>query len=67
MTPRDRLNELQRARRARLNRLDYAAVSPEAKSIIDSLREEGSDGAASAILNRIVTEWAELTDFRSND
>ncbi len=33
-------------------------VSPEAKTIIDSQRNRGIDGTASAIINRIVLEWA---------
>ncbi len=56
---RNHLNWLQRKRRAKLTRIDYADVSPEAVQIINSLRNRGIDGTASAILNRIVVEWAE--------
>jgi hypothetical protein len=55
-----RINGLQRIRRSKLNRIDYADVSPEAKQIIDSLRDGGIDGTASAILNRIVVEWEKI-------
>ena len=57
---RDHINRLQRARRASLIRIDYADVSPEAAEIIASLRQKRVGGDHSSILNRIVTEWAEL-------
>ncbi len=56
---RGRINQLQRARRKRFTRIDYIDVSPEAKKVIDSLRSRSVQGTASAILNRIVIEWAE--------
>ncbi len=56
---RNHLNRMQRERRANLIRIDYADVSPEADAVIDSQRNGGIDGTASAILNRIITEWAE--------
>lgn len=56
------LNRLQRERRSKLHRIDYADVSSEAKKIIDFLRNRGMDGTASAILNRIVVEWYEAQE-----
>ncbi len=56
---RPRINQLQRQRRRRFTRIDYIDVSPEARQIIDSLRDNSVSGTVSAILNRIVTEWAE--------
>ena len=52
-----RIAELQRERRKRLRRVDFYA-SPETIAVIDQLRTPRVDGTASAILNRIVTEWA---------
>ena len=52
-------NRLQQIRRSKFTRIDYADVSSEAVQIINSLRDRGIDGTASAILNRIVVEWAE--------
>ena len=56
---RSRINQLQRERRKRFTRIDYIEVSPEAKQVIDSLRTKCVRGTSSAILNRIVVEWAE--------
>jgi hypothetical protein len=56
---RTRINQLQRERRKRFTRIDYIDVSPEASEIIDSLRDRSFKGTVSAILNRIVVEWAE--------
>ena len=58
-TDRTRINALQRERRKRFTRIDYIDVSPEACAIIDSLRDGSVKGTVSAILNRIVVEWAE--------
>ena len=55
---RKNINWLQRKRRSRLIRIDYMDVSPAANQIIDSLRDGSMKGTASAILNRIVVEWA---------
>jgi len=55
---RERILTTQRARRGRLHRIDYANVAPEAAAIIDSLRAPHVGGDVSAILNRIVVEWA---------
>ena len=55
---RDRILTSQRGRRAKLRRIDYADVSPEAAEIIDRLRTRQVGGDASSILNRIVHEWA---------
>ena len=49
---------LQRERRKKTVRIDYANVDPRAKAIIDALRNDSIHGTASAILNRIVLEWA---------
>ena len=57
---RARANETQRERRKRLKRVDFYA-DPETVEIIDSLRSPRVDGTASAILNRIVMEWAEAS------
>jgi hypothetical protein len=48
----------QRKRRAKLRRIDYADVSPQAAAIIDGLRTSGTGGDLSSILNEIVVEWA---------
>ena len=56
---RTRINQLQRERRKRFTRIDYIDVSPEARKVIDSLRDHSIKGTVSAILNRIVVEWAE--------
>jgi hypothetical protein len=56
---RTRINQLQRERRKRFTRIDYIDVSPEASAIINSLRDHSFKGTVSAILNRIVVEWAE--------
>jgi hypothetical protein len=56
---RTRINQLQRERRKRFTRIDYIDVSPEARKVIDSLRDHSTKGTVSAILNRIVVEWAE--------
>jgi hypothetical protein len=56
---RTRINQLQRERRKRFTRIDYIDVSPEAKRVIDSQRNNSIQGTASAILNRIIVEWAE--------
>ena len=55
---RTRINQLQRERRKRFTRIDYIDVSPEARKVIDSLRDRSTEGTVSAILNRIVVEWA---------
>lgn len=52
------LNRLQRVRRSKLIRIDYADVSPEAEAVIASLRYNAVGGDNSSILNRIVIEWA---------
>ena len=52
------LARLQRERRKKTIRIDYANVDPRAKAIIDALRNDSIHGTASAILNRIVLEWA---------
>ena len=57
---RSRINQLQRERRKRFTRIDYIDVSPEASEIIDSLRDHSLKGTVSAILNRIVVEWARV-------
>jgi hypothetical protein len=54
-----RTNQRQRERRKRFTRIDYIDVSPEARKVIDSLRDHSTKGTVSAILNRIVVEWAE--------
>ncbi|MET0015013.1 MAG: hypothetical protein ABW088_15280 [Sedimenticola sp.] len=56
---REYLNRLQRERRSKLIRIDYADVSPEAEAIIASLRYHAVGGDNSSILNRIIVEWAE--------
>lgn len=66
MTDRARINHCQRMRRARLNRIDYADVSIEAMKIIDAQRCNNTSGTASAILNRIVTEWADQMGFKAD-
>lgn len=48
--------ESQRKHRAGKKRLDYYP-SAEARSIIDGLRTPYVSGTASAIINRIITEW----------
>ena len=55
---RERILTAQRARRARLRRIDYAGVAPEAAVIIDRLRSHSVGGDISSILNKIVVEWA---------
>ena len=60
---RHRANLRQCERRAKLARIDYANVSAEANQIIDSQRNGGIDGTASAILNRIVVEWAKSNNI----
>ena len=57
---RARANELQRERRKRFKRLDFYA-STETVAIIDSLRKPRVDGTASAIINRIIGEWADAS------
>ena len=57
---RARANELQRERRKRFKRLDFYA-SAETVEIIDSLRKPRVDGTASAIINRIIGEWADAS------
>ena len=47
----------QRKRRAKLRRIDYADVSPQAAAIIDGLGTSGTGGDLSSILNEIVVEW----------
>src|SRR5262245_17928964 len=54
---RNRILAAQRHRRARLRRIDYADVSPEAAEIIDGVRTLGGGGDISSILNKIVVEW----------
>ena len=54
---RSRILALQRARRSRMNRIDYYA-SPEAVAIIDQLRIPRTGSDASSIINRIIAEWA---------
>lgn len=54
---RQRVAELQRERRKRLRRIDFYADA-ETVAVIDGLRTPRVDGTASAILNRIVREWA---------
>ena len=61
---RERKAFLQRERRKRLKRVDFYA-DPETVAIIDSLRMPRVDGTASAILNRIVKEWAEASGIIS--
>ena len=56
-TPRARANETQRERRKRRRRIDFYA-SPETVAVVEGLRSLRIDGTASAILNRIVAEWA---------
>ena len=56
---RTRINQLQRERRKRFTRIDYIDVSPEARKVIDSLGCNSTKGTVSAILNRIIVEWAE--------
>ncbi len=65
MENRAHTNRLQQKRRAKLTRIDYMNVSPEAKQVIDSLRNGSIDGTASAILNRIVVEWAKSNDYQT--
>lgn len=55
----------QRERRARLRRIDYQDVSEEAAGIIDSECGPFPGGDYSSVLNRIVTEWAELSGLAS--
>jgi hypothetical protein len=55
---RERILTGQRARRARLRRIDYADVAPEAAAIIDGLRSSSMGGDISSILNKLVVEWA---------
>ncbi|MGH6628396.1 MAG: hypothetical protein ACREB3_01540, partial [Burkholderiales bacterium] len=52
----DRVNELQRLRRASMRRVDYYP-SNEAIRVIDSRREPYAGGDASSIINRIIVEW----------
>lgn len=54
---RDRARTQQRARRARLRRIDYYA-SQEAAKVIDRLRRPYAGGDASSIINRALLEWA---------
>jgi len=54
---RQRIAELQRQRRKRFKRVDFYA-DPETIAIIEALRTPRVDGAASAIVNKIVREWA---------
>ena len=48
----------QRKRRAKLRRIDYADVSPQAAAIIDGLGTSGTGGDLSSILNEIAVEFA---------
>lgn len=49
----------QAKRRKGANRIDFYA-SHESVATINSLRTRGVEGTASAILNRIISEWAAL-------
>lgn len=50
--------ELQRSRRAKCRRIDFAA-DPDVDAIINRLRSGHVSGTASAIINRAVREWAQ--------
>jgi len=67
MANRTEINRSQRIRRAHLNRIDYHNVNPAAKRIIDAQRSHSIQGTASAILNRIVCEWAKVKGFKVED
>lgn len=64
---RDYLARLQRKRRARMRRMDYMP-SREALAVIEAKRAQhrpGSQAATnSALVDAIVTEWAELTGIK---
>ena len=62
---RDHINRSQQRRCSKLDRIDYANVSIEAKEIIDSLRSNAIGGDASSILNRIVMEWSRQKEMES--
>jgi len=64
---RDRLNRMQRERRARLVRIDY---QPDADvlALIEAKRPRyGPDSTNSATLNAIVREWAEATGINKRE
>lgn len=64
---RDRLNRMQRERRAKLVRIDYY---PEADvvALIEAKRPRyGPESTNSATLNAILREWAELTGIKKNE
>ena len=52
---------LQRERRKQMRRIDYYPPE-EAVALIDRLRVPRVGGDASAMLNRIVAEWAEASE-----
>src|SRR5215831_19072094 len=54
---RNRVLELQRARRRSLRRIDYYP-SKAVAAVIDRLRMPRAGGDASSIINRIISEWA---------
>ncbi len=57
---RERKAFLQRERRKRHRRMDFYP-DPETIAIIEALRTHRVDGTASAIVNRAVKEWAEVS------
>jgi hypothetical protein len=59
-----RVAELQRERRKRFRRVDFYAA-PETVAVIEQLRTPRVDGTASAILNRIVADWAKASGIIS--
>ena len=67
---RDRINALQRARRARMVRVDYMP-NPEAVAILQAKRDQQRPGSVSAtnsaMLDAIVTDWARLTGIKYNE
>jgi len=60
MSDRQHLNNLQRQRRSKFKRIDYANVSPEAVAVLASLHCSSVGTDNSSLLNRIVVEWAEM-------
>ncbi len=60
MSDRQHLNNLQRQRRSKFRRIDYANVSPEAEAVLASLRRNSVGTDNSSLLNRIVVEWAKM-------
>jgi hypothetical protein len=64
---RDRLNRMQRERRARLIRIDYQP-DPDVLAIIEAKRPPfGVQSTNSAVLNAIVREWAAATGINSHE